>query len=197
MSQLLPTHYKHGGTLNNQGRKINLPLRLREAHLLLFLFLTFSLAWCVLVVYMPETQTSDTGFEATYQKFIHRSLDSIETENKQSTLATLTGGNSNHDMGPPKIFRPPSVNQTSNSRTPRMFPSVSTGVAIKGPPQPQDSSNDQNMNSDEVNLGRKEKVKEVCYVVGLLCDRHTCFKWYMYKFLAVVNTSVEVGELKV
>ena len=52
--------------------------RFGEAHLLMFLFLTFSLAWFVLVLYMPDAQTLDTGFEATYNKFHRKSPNGLK-----------------------------------------------------------------------------------------------------------------------
>ena len=96
---MLPSYYKNGRTFGPNGKGAIRGLKFREIHLLIFLFVTFSFAWCLLVLYMPEMQTTDTSFEATYKKFIHRSPSGIDTSRDN----TATEGQLNSDSQRPNF----------------------------------------------------------------------------------------------
>ncbi len=110
-------------------------------------FLTFTLAWCILVMYMPDHQTTDTGFEATYNKFIHRTLEEVH-----STDNADPGGN---QPLPPKLNAPLSakppifVTRPNNDAT---LPSRDTAASF---------TQDKDVQVDEISEKRKQKVKEV------------------------------------
>ena len=88
---VLPSYHKNGRTFGPNGKGAIRGLKFREIHLLIFLFVTFSFAWCLLVLYMPEMQTTDTSFEATYKKFIHRSPSGIDTSREDTELNSEGG----------------------------------------------------------------------------------------------------------
>ena len=104
---------------------------------------------------MPQTQTIDSGFEATYQKFIHRSLEEVRT----TDIADTDGEN----VDPPKlnvplskeppifIKTPPSESTTDNGLT---LPSEGTEVSLSSLPS-------KAVESDLIAQERKQKVKEV------------------------------------
>ena len=96
---MLQSYHKNGRTFGPNGKGAIRGLKFREIHLLIFLFMTFSFAWCLLVLYMPEMQTTDTSFEATYKKFIHRSPSGIDTSREN----TATEGQLNSDSQRPNF----------------------------------------------------------------------------------------------
>lgn len=87
----------------------------------MFLFLTFSLAWFVLILYMPETQTLDTGFDATYDKFHRKSpngLKPLSFPNKEEESypdidnprpPALVTMDTEREKNPPQSFTDPPV----------------------------------------------------------------------------------------
>lgn len=178
MSQL-PLYHKN--TKYKRSSSAGGSFKLSEAHLLMFLFLTFTLAWCVLVVYMPESQTSDTGFEATYQKFIHRSLESSPSEDIPAPPKILLPDDP--QSNPVHVTTPTSKKTPETVKTPLTdSPTLSTSSTNREP--------DLGM-SDQVTIKRREKVKEVqrsVYTCTLLRNYNfITIHMYMYMYLRKVS----------
>lgn len=173
MSQQLPLYHKN--TRPKRGGTTNGSFKLKEAHLMMFLFLTFSLAWCVLIVYMPVSQTTDTGFEATYQKFIHRSLESSPSDD----IAAPPKISLPHkpDGGPIKLVR---------ATTPTLMVTSATTTQSNSPVQQTISTSMNGITNNQYDssnaVERREKVKEVCTCIYIQYIHHK-YNVHMYILL--------------
>lgn len=167
-SSSLPLYYKHGRTVGPPGRPRS-PVKSKETYLLVALLIMFIIAWCALIMYLPEIQAKDsTSFKNAYDTFIHRvPLSSHDGLSSESTLVTPSHTDNSESHVTQVIHTSKEGTETNNSRTAKIG-----RLNTEKPVSDHETQKTENGNSKETgtlpsdsNLSetqkRQEKIKQV------------------------------------
>lgn len=167
-SSSLPLFYKHGRTVGPSGRPRS-PVKSKETYLLVALLIMFIIAWCALIMYLPDIQAKDSSsFKSAYDTFIHRvPLSSHDGLSSESTLDTLPHTDSSEPHVTQVIHTSKESTETNTSKTAKI-----SRIKTEKPVSDHETQKTENGNSKETgtspsdsNLSetqkRQEKVKQV------------------------------------